>query len=178
LPTNEACCRLPGTDGKSKMSKSIGNCIYLGDEPEEIQSKVFSMYTDPNHLRVEDPGQVKGNTVFTYLDAFCKPEHFQEYLPEYEDLDALKNHYRCGGLGDMKVKRFLNSILQTELEPIRSRRQEYQKRIPEVYEILREGSKKAEAKAIQTLEEVKSAMKINYFDTDEFLNSQLEKFGN
>ena len=178
LPTNEACCRLPGTDGKSKMSKSIGKCIYLGDEPEEIQSKVFSMYTDPNHLRVEDPGQVKGNTVFTYLDAFCKPEHFQEYLPEYEDLDALKNHYRCGGLGDMKVKRFLNSILQTELEPIRSRRQEYQKRIPEVYEILREGSKKAEAKAIQTLEEVKSAMKINYFDTDEFLNSQLEKFGN
>ena len=177
LPTNEACCRLPGTDGKSKMSKSLGNCIYLGDDPEEIQSKVFSMYTDPNHLRVEDPGQVEGNTVFTYLDAFCKPQHFPEYLPEYGSLDELKNHYRRGGLGDMKVKRFLNSILQAELEPIRTRRQEYQKRIPEVYEMLREGSKKAEAKAIQTLEEVKSAMKINYFDTDEFLKSQLKKFG-
>jgi len=177
LPTNEACCRLPGTDGKSKMSKSLGNCIYLGDDPEEIQSKVFSMYTDPNHLRVEDPGQVEGNTVFTYLDAFCKPQHFPEYLPEYGSLDELKNHYKRGGLGDMKVKRFLNSILQEELEPIRTRRQEYQKRIPEVHEMLREGSRKAEAKAIQTLEEVKSAMKINYFDTDEFLNSQLKKFG-
>jgi len=177
LPTNEACCRLPGTDGKSKMSKSLGNCIYLGDEPEEIQRKVFSMYTDPNHLRVEDPGQVEGNTVFTYLDAFCKLEHFPEYLPEYESLDELKNHYRRGGLGDMKVKRFLNSILQVELEPIRTRRQEYQRRIPEVHEMLREGSKKAEAKAIQTLEEVKSAMKINYFENDEFLKSQLEKFG-
>ena len=177
LPTNEACCRLPGTDGKSKMSKSLGNCIYLGDSPEEIQSKVFSMYTDPNHLRVEDPGQVEGNTVFTYLDAFCKPEHFPEYLPEYGSLEELKDHYGRGGLGDMKVKRFLNSILQEELEPIRTRRQEYQKRIHEVHDMLREGSKKAEAKAIQTLEEVKSAMKINYFDNDDFLNSQLEKFG-
>ena len=177
LPKNEACLRLPGTDGKSKMSKSLGNCIYLGDDPKEIQAKVFSMFTDPDHLRVEDPGKTEGNTVFTYLDAFCLPEHFGEFLPEYESLDELKAHYRRGGLGDMKVKRFLNSIIQAELEPIRTRRQEYQKRIPEVYEILQEGSKKAEQKAMETLEEVKNAMKINYFDNDEFLKSQLERFG-
>ena len=176
LPKNEACLRLPGTDGKSKMSKSLGNCIYLGDDPKEIQAKVFSMFTDPDHLRVEDPGKTEGNTVFTYLDAFCLLEHFGEFLPEYESLDELKAHYRRGGLGDMKVKRFLNSIIQAELEPIRTRRQEYQKRIPEVYEMLREGSKKAEQKAMETLDEVKSAMKINYFDNDEFLKSQLEKF--
>ena len=177
LPKNEACLRLPGTDGKSKMSKSLGNCIYLGDDPEEIKAKVFSMFTDPDHLRVEDPGKTEGNTVFTYLDAFCLPEHFGEFLPEYESLDELKAHYRRGGLGDMKVKRFLNSIIQGELEPIRTRRREYQKRIPEVYEMLREGSKKAEQKAMETLDEVKAAMKINYFDNDEFLESQLKKFG-
>ena len=177
LPKNDACLRLPGTDGKSKMSKSLGNCIYLGDDPEEIKAKVFSMFTDPDHLRVEDPGKTEGNTVFTYLDAFCLPEHFGEFLPEYESLDELKAHYRRGGLGDMKVKRFLNSIIQAELEPIRTRRREYQKRIPEVYEMLREGSKKAEQKAMETLDEVKRAMKINYFDNDEFLKSQLEKFG-
>jgi len=178
LPKNEACLRLPGTDGKSKMSKSLGNCIYLGDDPAEIKAKVFSMFTDPDHLRVEDPGKTEGNTVFTYLDAFCLPEHFGEFLPEYESLDELKAHYRRGGLGDMKVKRFLNEIIQAELAPIRTRRMEYQKRIPEVYEMLREGSKKAEKKAMETLDEVKNAMKINYFDNDEFLESQLERFEN
>jgi tryptophanyl-tRNA synthetase len=177
LPTNKACLRLPGTDGKSKMSKSLGNCIYLGDDSAEIKAKVFSMFTDPGHLRVEDPGKTEGNTVFTYLDAFCLDEHFGLFLPEYDSLDELKAHYRRGGLGDMKVKRFLNSIIQAELEPIRLRRQEYEKRIPEVYEMLREGSIKAEKKAMETLEEVKSAMKINYFDNDEFLESQLERFG-
>jgi tryptophanyl-tRNA synthetase len=177
LPDNEACLRLPGTDGKSKMSKSLGNCIYLGDDPKDIKEKVFSMFTDPDHIRVEDPGKIEGNTVFTYLDAFCRPEHFGEYLPEYESLDELKAHYQRGGLGDMKVKRFLNSVIQGELEPIRNRRLEYEKRIPEVYEMLRKGSEKAERKAVETLEEVKQAMKINYFDNDDFLQSQLEKFG-
>ena len=176
LPENEACLRLPGTDGKTKMSKSLGNCIYLSDEPESIREKVFSMFTDPGHIRVEDPGKVEGNTVFTYLDAFCCLEYFGEFLPDYANLDELKDHYRRGGLGDMKVKRFLNSVLQAELTPIRNRRLEYEKRIPDIYEMLQKGSKKAEEKAVATLNEVKKAMKINYFDTDEFLKSQVKRF--
>ena len=158
LPENEACLRLPGIDGKAKMSKSLGNCIYLSEEPDEIKKKVFSMFTDPNHIRIEDPGSLEGNTVFTYLDAFCRPEYFPEFLPEYKNLDELKEHYQRGGLGDMKVKRFLNNVLQAELEPIRNRRKEWQKDIPAVYEILKTGSEKAEAVAAQTLKEVKAAI--------------------
>ena len=176
LPENQACLRLPGIDGKAKMSKSLGNCIYLSEEPDEIQKKVFSMFTDPTHIKVSDPGKLEGNTVFTYLDAFCRPEHFEEFLLEYQSLQELKDHYQRGGLGDMKVKRFLNNVLQTELEPIRNRRKEYQKDIPYVYEILRKGSEKAEAVAAKTLQDVKAAMKINYFDDQELINSQVEKF--
>ena len=176
LPENQACLRLPGIDGKAKMSKSLGNCIYLSEEPDEIQKKVFSMFTDPTHIKVSDPGKLEGNTVFTYLDAFCRTEHFEEFLPEYQSLQELKDHYQRGGLGDMKVKRFLNNVLQTELEPIRNRRKEYQKDIPYVYEILRKGSEKAEAVAAKTLQDVKAAMKINYFDDQELINSQVEKF--
>lgn len=176
LPENEACLRLPGIDGKAKMSKSLGNCIYLSEEPEDIKKKVFSMFTDPNHIRVEDPGSLEGNTVFTYLDAFCKPEYFAEFLPEYQNLDELKAHYQRGGLGDMKVKRFLNNVLQAELEPIRNRRKELQKDIPEIYEILKKGSEKAEAVAAQTLKEVKDAMKINYFDDKALIEAQAERF--
>ena len=176
LPDNQACLRLPGTDGKAKMSKSLGNCIYLSEEPEEIQKKVFSMFTDPEHIRVEDPGKLEGNTVFTYLDAFCRPEYFAEFLPDYENLDELKEHYKRGGLGDMKVKRFLNKVLQAELEPIRNRRKEYQKDIPYVYEILKKGSEKAEEAAAQTLHDVKEAMKINYFDDKELVAMQAERF--
>ena len=176
LPENQACLRLPGIDGKAKMSKSLGNCIYLSEEPDEIQKKVFSMFTDPTHIKVSDPGKLEGNTVFTYLDAFCRPEHFEEFLPEYQSLQELKDHYQRGGLGDMKVKRFLNNVLQTELEPIRNRRKEYQKDILYVYEILRKGSEKAEAVAAKTLQDVKAAMKINYFDDQELINSQVEKF--
>lgn len=176
LPDNKACLRLPGTDGKAKMSKSLGNCIYLSEEPDEIQKKVFSMFTDPTHIKMSDPGKLEGNTVFTYLDAFCKDEYFAEYLPEYQSLQELKDHYTRGGLGDMKVKRFLNHVLQAELEPIRNRRKEYQKDIPYVYEILRKGSEKAEAVAAQTLKEVKESMKINYFDDVELIQSQTERF--
>lgn len=176
LPDNKACLRLPGIDGKAKMSKSLGNCIYLSEEPEEIKKKVFSMFTDPTHIRIEDPGKLEGNTVFTYLDAFCRPEYFAEFLPEYANLDELKAHYRRGGLGDMKVKRFLNNVLQAELEPIRKRREEYQKDIPYVYEILRKGSEKAERVAAQTLKDVKTAMKINYFEDEELIQSQVERF--
>ena len=176
LPENEACLRLPGIDGKAKMSKSLGNCIYLSEEPEDIKKKVFSMFTDPNHIRVEDPGSLEGNTVFTYLDAFCKPEYFAEFLPEYQNLDELKAHYQRGGLGDMKVKRFLNNVLQAELEPIRNRRKELQKDIPAIYEILKKGSEKAEAVAAQTLKEVKDAMKINYFDDKALIEAQAERF--
>ncbi len=176
LPDNKACLRLPGTDGKAKMSKSLGNCIYLSEEPDEIQKKVFSMFTDPTHIKVTDPGKLEGNTVFTYLDAFCKDEHFAEFLPEYANLQELKDHYTRGGLGDMKVKRFLNHVLQAELEPIRNRRKEYQKDIPYVYEILRKGSEKAEAVAAQTLKDVKDAMKINYFNDMELIQSQVERF--
>ena len=163
LPEVEICNRLPGLDGKAKMSKSLGNCIYLADEPEEIEKKVMSMYTDPDHIKVSDPGKIEGNCVFTYLDAFCKPEHFEKYLPEYENLDALKAHYQRGGLGDVKVKRFLNSVMQEELAPIRERRLEWQAKLPEVVKILEEGTKKAYATAEKTLDEVKSSMKINYF---------------
>ena len=176
LPENEACLRLPGIDGKAKMSKSLGNCIYLSEESEDIKKKVFSMFTDPNHIRVEDPGSLEGNTVFTYLDAFCKPEYFAEFLPEYQNLDELKAHYQRGGLGDMKVKRFLNNVLQAELEPIRNRRKELQKDIPAIYEILKKGSEKTEAVAAQTLKEVKDAMKINYFDDKALIEAQAERF--
>lgn len=176
LPDNQACLRLPGIDGKAKMSKSLNNCIYLSEEPDEIKKKVFSMFTDPTHIRVDDPGKLEGNTVFTYLDAFCKDEYFAEFLPEYANLDELKAHYKRGGLGDMKVKRFLNSVLQAELEPIRNRRKEYQKDIPYVYEILRKGSEKAERVAAETLRDVKAAMKINYFDDVELIQSQAERF--
>ncbi len=164
LPSNKACLRLPGIDGKAKMSKSLGNCIYLSDEAEDIRKKVMSMFTDPNHLRVEDPGQVEGNPVFIYLDAFSKPEHFAEFLPEYQNLDELKAHYKRGGLGDVKVKKFLNNVLQAELSPIRERRKIWEQKMPEVVEILKQGSAAAEAKAAATLEDVRKAMKINYFD--------------
>ena len=176
LPDNQACMRLPGTDGKAKMSKSLNNCIYLSEEPGEIKQKVFSMFTDPTHIRIEDPGKLEGNTVFTYLDAFCRPEYFSEFLPEYAGLDELKEHYKRGGLGDMKVKRFLNAVLQAELEPIRNRRKEYQKDIPYVYEVLKKGSEKAEQVAAETLRDVKDSMKINYFDDTELISSQAEKF--
>lgn len=163
LPKNQACQRLPGTDGKAKMSKSIGNCIYLSDDEETVRKKIMSMFTDPNHLRVEDPGQTEDNPVFIYLDAFCKTEHFAEYLPEYKNLSELKEHYQRGGLGDVKVKKFLNHVLQEELAPIRRRREEWEQRMPEVYEILRAGSLTAEKKARETLESVRDAMQINYF---------------
>ncbi len=163
LPSNKSCVRLPGIDGKAKMSKSIGNCIYLSDEPEDIKKKVMSMFTDPNHLRVEDPGEVEGNPVFIYLDAFCKDEYFAEFLPDYSCLDELKEHYSRGGLGDVKVKKFLNNVLQAELEPIRTRRKDWEQRLPEVYEILREGTKVAEATAAKTLAEVRHSMRIDYF---------------
>lgn len=164
LPSNKACLRLPGIDGKAKMSKSLGNCIYLSDEAEDIRKKVMSMFTDPNHLRVEDPGQVEGNPVFIYLDAFSKPEHFAEFLPEYQNLEELKAHYKRGGLGDVKVKKFLNNVLQAELGPIRERRKIWEQKMPEVVEILKQGSAAAEVKAAATLEDVRKAMKINYFD--------------
>ena len=176
LPENQACLRLPGTDGKAKMSKSLGNCIYLSEEPDEIQKKVFGMFTDPTHIKVSDPGKLEGNTVFTYLDAFCRPEYFAEFLLDYANLQELKDHYTRGGLGDMKVKRFLNNVLQAELEPIRNRRKEYQKDIPYVYEILKKGSEKAEAVAEKTLQEVKASMKINYFNDQELIAAQAEKF--
>ena len=169
LPENSACLRLPGIDGNAKMSKSLGNCIYLSEEPEEIRRKVMSMYTDPNHLSVNDPGKVRGNPVFTYLDAFCKPEYFEEFLPEYSGLEELKDHYRRGGLGDVKVKKFLHQVLQTELEPIRQRRNEWEQRLPEVCDILREGSDAARKKAEQTLQDVRRAMRIDYFENDNLL---------
>ena len=177
IPENESCCRLPGTDGKAKMSKSLGNCIYLADSEEEVQKKIMSMFTDPNHLKVSDPGQVEGNPVFTYLDAFCREEHFAEYLPDYQNLDELKAHYQRGGLGDVKVKRFLNAVMQEELAPIRVRRKELEKRIPEIYEILRKGSEVAEKVAAQTLAEVKASMKINYFDDMELIREQADRYG-
>ena len=178
LPDNAACLRLPGTDGKAKMSKSLNNCIYLSDTADEVKKKVMGMYTDPDHLRVEDPGKVEGNTVFTYLDAFCRPEHFAAYLPDYPSLDELKAHYRRGGLGDVKVKKFLIAVLNETLDPIRERRRYYEERIGEVYEILRKGSEKARATAAATLAEVRAAMKIDYFDDKELIAGQAEHFAN
>ena len=176
LPDNEACLRLPGIDGKAKMSKSLGNCIYLAEDPKDIKKKVMSMFTDPNHIRIEDPGSLEGNTVFTYLDAFCNDQHFEEYLPDYKNLDELKEHYQRGGLGDVKVKKFQNNVLQEELEPIRKRREELQKDIPYVYEVLKKGSEVARETAAQTLHEVRDAMKINYFDDMELIRSQAKKY--
>ena len=176
LPDNKACMRLPGTDGKAKMSKSLGNCIYLSDTEKDVQKKIMSMYTDPNHLRVEDPGCIEGNTVFMYLDAFSTEEHFVKYLPEYKNLDELKAHYQRGGLGDVKVKKFLNKVLQEELEPIRQRRKEFEQDIPAVYEILKKGSEKAKRKAEQTLAGVKRAMRINYFEDAELIAAQAKQF--
>lgn len=176
LPDNKACLRLPGTDGKAKMSKSLGNCIYLADTADDVKKKIMSMYTDPEHLQVSDPGHLEGNTVFTYLDAFSNEGHFAEYLPEYANLDELKDHYKRGGLGDVKVKKFLNNVLQEELSPIRARRAEYEKNIEGVYEILKKGSEVAAETAAQTLSEVKAAMKINYFDDPAFLEEQIQKF--
>lgn len=169
LPENSACLRLPGIDGKAKMSKSLGNCIYLAEEPEDIKKKVMSMFTDPNHLRVEDPGQVEGNPVFIYLDAFSKPDYFAEFLPEYSGMDELKEHYTRGGLGDVKVKKFLNNVLQAELAPIRERRKMWEQKLPDVYDILKASSKKARETAGKTLEDVRRSMKIDYFDNDNLL---------
>ena len=177
LPENDSCRRLPGIDGKAKMSKSLGNCIYLSEEPDEIKKKVMSMHTDPDHIKITDPGKIEGNTVFTYLDAFCQPEHFERYLPDYANLDELKAHYQRGGLGDVKVKKFLNNVLQETLEPIRNRRKELEKDIPAIYEMLKKGSEEAEKVAAQTLADVKAAMKINYFDDLDLIRSQAERYG-
>ena len=176
LPDNAACLRLPGTDGKAKMSKSLGNCIYLSDPADEVQKKVMSMYTDPGHIHVQDPGKIEGNTVFTYLDAFCRPEHFERYLPDYPNLDELKAHYRRGGLGDMKVKRFLNSILQEELGPIRERRREFEKDFPAISDMLHKECESARIVAAATLDDVRRAMKINYFDDQALIAEQAERF--
>ena len=178
LPENSACLRLPGTDGKAKMSKSLGNAIYLADDEKELKTKVMSMYTDPNHINVSDPGQIEGNTVFTYLDAFSKPEDFEEFLPEYKSLEELKDHYKRGGLGDVKVKKFLIKVLEKELAPVRERRKQWEQNIPGVYEILKKGSEVAEAVAARTLADVKAAMKINYFDDGALIKEQMEKYGN
>lgn len=172
LPDNQVCMRLPGIDGKAKMSKSLGNCIYLSDTAEDVQKKVMSMFTDPTHLKITDPGHIEGNTVFTYLDAFCKPEHFERYWNDYTSLDEVKEHYQRGGLGDVKIKRFLNSILNEELEPIRIRRKEFEKDINSVYEILMKGSTKAKEVAADTLSKVKQAMKLNYFDNMELITKK------
>lgn len=176
LPNNVACLRLPGTDGKAKMSKSLGNCIYLSETADEVQKKVMSMYTDPEHIHVADPGHIEGNTVFTYLDAFCRPEHFERYWNEYANLDEVKAHYQRGGLGDMKVKRFLNNILQEELEPIRARRKEYEKDIPAIYDMLKKGCEEAREVAAQTLADVRRAMKIDYFNDAALIQEQAKRF--
>ena len=178
IPKAEACKRLPGTDGKAKMSKSLGNCIYLADSADEVRTKIMSMYTDPLHLQVSDPGHLEGNTVFTYLDAFAKDEHFARYCPDYANLDEMKAHYQRGGLGDVKVKKFLNNVVQEELEPIRKRRAEYEKDIPEIYNILKNGSNAAREAAAQTLSEVKNAMKIDYFQDMELIQEQSKKYAN
>ena len=176
LPENAACMRLPGTDGKAKMSKSLGNCIYLSDSAEEVKKKVMTMFTDPDHLRVEDPGKVEGNTVFTYLDAFSQPEHFERFLPEYASLEALKEHYRRGGLGDVKVKRFLIAVLNDLLDPIRERRRHYEQHIEEVYAMLQRGSERARAEAAATLRDVRRAMRIDYFDDTELIARQAQQY--
>lgn len=169
LPSNQACLRLPGIDGKAKMSKSLGNCIYLSDESEDIRTKIMSMFTDPNHIRMQDPGKVEGNPVFIYLDAFCRPEHFEEFLPDYNNLDELKAHYQRGGLGDVKVKKFLNNVIQSELEPIRNRRKMWEKNLPDVYDILKKGSAAARETAAKTLDDVRHSMRIDYFTDDNLL---------
>ena len=176
LPENATARRLPGTDGKEKMSKSLGNCIYLSDDADTVWQKVRSMYTDPQHVNLNDPGHVEGNAVFTYLDAFSRPEHFAQYWPEYQNLDELKDHYRRGGLGDMKCKKFLNQILNEFLEPMRQRRHEFEQDIPEIYNILRKGTERARETAAQTMSEVRAAMRINYFDDEELIQSQAEQF--
>ena len=176
LPDNKACLRLPGTDGKAKMSKSLNNCIYLSDPEEEVRKKVMSMFTDPNHLQVSDPGQVEGNPVFIYLDAFCKDDMFAEYLSEYSCLQELKDHYTRGGLGDVKVKKFLNNVLQEQLSPIRTSRKEWEQRIPDIYEILHKGSMEAEEVAAKTLDDVKKSMKINYFDDHALIAEQADRY--
>lgn len=170
LPSNKACLRLPGIDGKAKMSKSLGNCIYLSDEADVVKKKVMSMFTDPNHLRVQDPGKVEGNPVFIYLDAFCKDEYFAEFLPDYQNLDELKEHYQRGGLGDVKVKKFLNKVLEAELGPIRERRKMWEQRTADVFDILKAGTEVAREKAAATLHDVRSSMRINYFEDQDFLN--------
>ena len=176
IPKNSVCSRLPGTDGKAKMSKSLGNCIYLSDSPEEVKKKVMSMFTDPDHLRIEDPGKVEGNAVFTYLDAFCQDSDFEKFCPEYKNLDEMKEHYRRGGLGDVKVKKLLINVLNQELDPIRARRAELEKNIPAVYEILKEGTEAARKAADATLAEVRAAMRINYFEDAELIESQQARF--
>lgn len=177
LPESEACMRLPGVDGKAKMSKSLGNCIYLADSADEVRTKVMGMYTDPLHLMVNDPGHLEGNTVFTYLDAFCLDEHFERYLPDYANLGEMKAHYQRGGLGDVKVKKFLNNVLQETLDPIRQRRKELEKDIPAVYDVLRKGSEAAREAAADTLSQVKSAMRINYFEDEELIKAQAARYG-
>ena len=176
LPDNKVCLRLPGIDGKAKMSKSLNNCIYLSDSEADVKQKIMSMFTDPGHLRVQDPGKVEGNPVFIYLEAFCRDEHFERYCPDYQNLQEMEDHYARGGLGDVKVKKFLNNVMQEELEPIRKRRKEFEKDIPEIYRILKEGSEAAEAEAARTLSEVKNAMKINYFDDLDLIREQAEKY--
>ena len=176
LPDNKACLRLPGIDGKAKMSNSLGNCIYLSDSEADVKKKIMSMFTDPNHLRVEDPGQVEGNPVFIYLDAFCRDEHFAEFFPDYQNLDEMKEHYQRGGLGDVKVKKFLNNVIQSELAPIRARRKEFEKDIPYVYEVLKKGSETAEAVAAETLADVKRAMRINYFEDRALIEEQSKRY--
>lgn len=176
LPQNDVCRRLPGTDGKAKMSKSLGNCIYLAESAKDVKKKVMSMYTDPLHINIDDPGHIEGNTVFTYLDAFCRPEHFGLYWPEYASLDEVKEHYQRGGLGDMKIKKFLNNILQEELTPIRERRAEFEKDIPAIYEMLRKGCEEAREIAAQTLSDVRRAMKINYFEDENLIKEQALRF--
>ena len=176
LPENRTCCRLPGTDGKAKMSKSLGNCIYLSDTSKEIKKKVNSMFTDPGHLQITDPGKVEGNVVFTYLDAFCEPEHFAKFLPEYANLEEMKDHYRRGGLGDGTCKKFLYNIMEDILKPIRERRASYEQNIPLVYEILRKGSEVARVEAAKTLADVRKAMKIDYFDDAELIAGHTLKY--
>lgn len=176
LPTNKTCLRLPGTDGKAKMSKSLGNCIYLSDTSEEVKKKVMSMFTDPDHIRVEDPGKIEGNVVFTYLDAFCEKEHFAKFWPDYENLDELKAHYQRGGLGDVKIKKFLYAVLEDELAPIRERRAKWEQDIPGVYDVLRKGTEAARKKGQKTMAEIKAAMKINYFEDEELIAAQAEKY--
>lgn len=176
IPDNKICSRLPGLDGKAKMSKSLGNCIYLSDSEKDVKSKVMSMFTDPNHIQITDPGKVEGNTVFTYLDAFCVDDDFSEFLPDYKNLDELKDHYRRGGLGDVKIKKFLNNILQKELSPIREKRKHYEQNIPEIFDMLLKGSEDAREVGAETLKKVKSAMGINYFEDVELINKQQQKY--